>query len=141
MFVYKKLSGFTYNIIKDKKKIRPFLLKWLGREWRIDHKERPDQIWTIKWLKDLRKMQFDLRIVDINKIKLRKDLMNYKKGRYIFRDELKDRCADRLESIQRGVSIEPLVVRKKDMQLMDGYSRFSVLKKLGAKKVYVYMGS
>jgi hypothetical protein len=140
MFIYRKLENLVYNIIENEEDINPFLTKWLGREWRIDNKEHPDQAWGKEWLTQLPNLNFKLTIIDIEEIKPRKELMNYKKGVYSFRDELKERVKEREESILRGISIEPLVVRQSDMELMDGYTRYFVLKKLGKKKVYAYVG-
>jgi hypothetical protein len=140
MFIYRKLENLVYNIIENEEDINPFLTKWLGREWRIDNKEHPDQAWGKEWLTQLPNLNFKLTIIDIEEIKPRKELMNYKKGVYSFRDELKERVKEREESILRGISIEPLVVRQSDMELMDGYTRYCVLKKLGKKKVYAYVG-
>ncbi len=141
MFIYKKLGKFTYNILKNHKDIKPFLLKWLGAEWNHDHKEYPEQLWTKEWLEQLPNLKFKLKIVNIDEIRPRKELMNYKTKSYCFMDELKERAKDREESMQRGVSIEPLVVRGSDMELMDGYTRYIVIKKFGEKKVYAYVGS
>jgi hypothetical protein len=141
MFEYKKLGKFTYNIIKDQKKIKPFLLKWLGKEWKIDYEEFPDQKWTTEWLEFLPKMDFALEIMDLEKIRLRQDLMNYKKVNYSFIAELSDRAQEREESMLRGVSIEPLVVNQKGFELMDGYTRYRVLEKHGEKQAYVYLGT
>lgn len=80
MFVYRKLGSFVYNIIGNEEEINLFLVKWLGREWRIDNKEHPDQAWTEEWLAQLPKMNFKLAIIDIREIRPRKELMNYKKG-------------------------------------------------------------
>jgi hypothetical protein len=140
MFIYKKLGNFIYNIIGNEEDINPFLAKWLGREWRIDNREQLDQAWTKDWLTQLPNLNFKLAIVNIEKITPKKELMNYKKGDHSFRDKLMERVEEREESILRGVSIEPLVVRQSDMELMDGYTRYFVLKKLGKKKVYAYVG-
>ncbi len=78
MFRYKKLGNFTYHIIRDKEKIKQFLLKWLGKEWQRDHEEFPDQPWTIEWLKLLHEGNFKLMTIDLEKINLREDLMDYK---------------------------------------------------------------
>lgn len=141
MFIYRKLGNVVYNIIENEENINPCLTKWLGREWRIDNEEHPDQVWTKEWLTQLPNMNFKLAIVDIGEIRPRKELMNYKKGGHSFRDELKERVRERQESILRGISIEPLVVRHSDMELMDGYTRYFVLKKLDEKKVYAYVGN
>jgi hypothetical protein len=140
MFKYKKLGKFTYNVIQKPKDIKAFLLKWIGREWKIDHKEHPDQEWTKEWMHLLPKMKFRLAILDLVKIKPRKELMEYKTKNYNFIKELKLRAKEREESMLRGVSSEPLLVNKNDYELMDGYTRYMVLKKYKEKRVYVYLG-
>ena len=86
-------------------------------------------------------MNFQVQIVDLNKNNLRKDLMNYKTENYNFFEELKDRAEEMEESILRGSSIEPLLINNKNMELMDGYTRYLVLKKHKEKKIYAYVGS
>jgi membrane-bound lytic murein transglycosylase B len=54
---------------------------------------------------------------------------------------LQERANDREESMLRGVSIEPLLVNHEGFQLMDGYTRYSVLKKYNQSEVYAYVGS
>jgi hypothetical protein len=140
MFKYVKLGNFTYNIIKDKKQVKLFLLKWIGEEWRVDHKEFPGQLWTLEWMSALKNMSFRLEIINLGKINLRKDLMSYKKGGYSFKQELKERASEREESMLRGVSIEPLLINGNNFELMDGYTRYTVLKKYGEKEAYAYVG-
>jgi hypothetical protein len=141
MFKYQKLGKFTYHIISNKDEINPLLSKWLGREWKIDNKEFPDQIWTIKWLKLLPQLNFSLEIVQLSDIRLRKDLMNYKTKDYSFIEELMERLKEMEESILQGSSIGPLIINRNDMELMDGYTRYTILKKHAQDDVYVYVGS
>ena len=44
------------------------------------------------------------------------------------------------ESLLRGVSIAPLLVNRRDFELMDGYTRYMVLKKYEQTEVYAYVG-
>lgn len=141
MFEYTKLGNFTYNIIRDQRDIKPFLLKWIGKEWEADHAEFPDQAWTLEWLNSLKHMSFQLEIVDLDEIVPRADLMSYKNDGYSFKDELKERADEREESMMRGISIEPLIINKKGSELMDGYTRYTVLKRKGEKQVYAYVGT
>jgi len=48
MFRYKKLGKFTFHVIVNKNKIKPYLLEWIGKEWERDHEEFPDQQWTLE---------------------------------------------------------------------------------------------
>ena len=66
MFKYQKLGKFTYHIIRDLNDIKPFLLRWIEKEWKIDYNEFPDQKWTREWLNLLPKMKFQLQIVDLD---------------------------------------------------------------------------
>ena len=141
MFRYKKLGNFTYHVITGKSKLKPFLLKWIGGERDIDHKEFPEQPWTIEWLNLLSQYNFDLKKVDLETIQLRQDLMNYKADSYNFIEELKVRADEMEESILQGSSLGPLLVKEENMELMDGYARYTILKKHQQKRIYVYLGS
>ena len=135
MFKYKKLGKFTYHIIGKKNQIKPFLLKWIEKEWQIDYKDFPDQQWTIEWLDLLPNMKFKLLVVDLDKINLRQDLMNYKTYSYNFLEELNLRVEEMEESLLQGISIGPLIVNNENMELMDGYTRYMILKKFQQKKL------
>jgi len=141
MFRYKKLGKFTYHVITDKSKLKSFLLKWIGGEWEIDHKEFPDQSWTIEWLNLLPQYNFKLKKVDLETIQPRQDLMNYKTDSYSFIEELNVRADEMEESILQGSSLGPLLVKKENMELMDGYTRYTILNKYQQKRVYVYLSS
>ena len=39
-----------------------------------------------------------------------------------------------------GVVIWPLIVRAEDLQLVDGYCRYAVLKMMNVSRVYAYVG-
>ena len=140
MFEYLQLGRFTYNILKDKNVIKPFLMKWLGREWERDHVEFPDQKWTLEWLEGLKLMKFQLEIVRIGNIIPRAELMSYEKDGYSFTKELNERADEREESMMKGVSLEPLIIKKEGFELMDGYTRYLALKRLNEKQVYAYVG-
>ena len=140
MFKYKKLGKFTYHIIGKKNQIKPFLLQWIEKEWQIDHKEFPDQPWTIEWLNLLPNMEFKLIVVDLEKINLHLDLMNYKTDSYIFLEELNLRVEEMEEYLLQGSSIGPLIVNNENMELMDGYTRYMILKKNQQKRTYAFVG-
>ncbi|MFX1391854.1 MAG: hypothetical protein ACFE9Z_17455 [Promethearchaeota archaeon] len=140
MFQYKKLGKFTYHIIPNKRKIKEFLVKWIGKEWQIDHEEFPDQQWTIEWLRLLPKMNFELKKIRLEEIILREDLMKYKSKSYNFLNNLKIRADQMEEYLLQGSSISPLIVNKENMELMDGYTRFEILKRYQQKKAYFYLG-
>jgi len=140
MFNYKKLGNFTYHMITDANLINSHLRKWIGKEWKQDMEEFPDQPWSVEWMELLFQLNFQLVTIDIGTIILRSDLMEYKNESYNFVEELERRAEEMEESILRGSSIEPLLVNGENMELMDGYTRYNVLKKHNEKLIYVYLG-
>ena len=129
-----------FNVLPQAQ-IKPFLLEWVKREWEIDHAEFPDQPWTIEWLDLLPRMHFKLEALRLADIHLRDDLMTHKTPTYAFMVELDSRVKEREESLLRGVSIEPLVVNRAGLELMDGYTRYIVLKRHNQDEVFAYVGS
>ena len=112
-------------------------MKWSMREWESDHNEAPDEHWTVEWMGVLPKMDFSLEIIPLAKIEHHPDLMSQEK----FQIELKERVDEREEAVLRGVSIAPLLVNRAGFELMDGYTRYMLLKKYDQTEVYAYMGT
>ena len=136
-FEYRPLGDFTYHVLTNPDQIKTFVMIWVMREWESDHKESPNEHWTVEWMDALPKMQFSLEVIDSGEIRPHPDLMSVPE----FLTSLDERAADREESILRGISIEPLLVRRDGLQLMDGYTRYTVLRKYNQREVYVYMGT
>jgi hypothetical protein len=136
-FEYRRLGDFTYYILSDPKQIKVYLMKWIMHEWEIDHNESPEEHWTVEWMSVLPNMEFTLQIIHLNDICPNIDLMSVED----FQKSLIARAEEREESILRGVSIEPLLVNQDGLELMDGYTRYEVLKSYEQKEVYAYMGS
>ena len=136
-FEYRKLGDFTYHVLSDPNNIKSYLMKWIMREWESDHKLAPDEHWTVSWMDALPKMEFALDVLRLDDICPNTDLMSMED----FRLSLKERADEREESILRGQSIEPLLVNRSGFELMDGYTRYTVLKRYEQKEVYVYMGT
>jgi hypothetical protein len=82
-------------------------------------------------------MEFTLEVIPLETICPNADLMSVEK----FQTSLKERADEREESILRGISIEPLLVNRNGFELMDGYTRYTVLKRYKQQKVYVYLGT
>lgn len=136
-FEYHKLGDFTYHVIIDPNDIKDHLMKWIMREWESDHNEAPHEHWTVEWMNVLPKMDFKLEIVRIEDIHPNTDLMSMGQ----FQIELKERADEREEAILRGVSIEPLLINRAGFELMDGYTRYVVLKRCRQREVYAYVGT
>ena len=135
-FEYRKLGDFTYHVLADPAEIQNYLMKWIMREWELDHNEAPHEHWTLKWMNALPKMDFALEVVRLEDIHPNNDLMSVEE----FQVGLKERADEREESVLRGISIEPLLVARDGFELMDGYTRYTVLRKYLQKDVYVYIG-
>jgi hypothetical protein len=136
-FEYRKVGDFTYHVLTDPDHIRAYVMIWIMREWEHDHKEAPDEHWTVEWLNVLPSMKFSLEVIDPGEIHPHPDLMAVEK----FMISLQERAAEHEESILRGISIEPLLVNRDGFQLMDGYTRYMVLKKYKQTEVLAYVGS
>ena len=85
-------------------------------------------------------MKFKLLVVDLDEINLRQDLMNYTSNSYNFLGKLNLRVEEIEESILQGSSIGPLVINKENVELMDGYTRYMILKKHEQQKTFAYLG-
>lgn len=136
-FEYRKLGEFTYNILSDPAEIKAYLMKWILREWQSDHAQAPEEHWTVAWMDLLPRMEFELEVILLEAIRPHADLMSVAE----FRSSLEERADEREESILRGVSIEPLLVNRDGLELMDGYTRYTVLKRYEQKEVYAYVGT
>jgi len=136
-FEYRRLGDFTYHVLTDPADIKSHLMKWIMREWEMDHNETPEEHWTVAWMDVLPKMEFRLEIIELEDIHPNADLWSVDE----FRSDLEERADDREESILRGASIEPLLVNRNEFELMDGYTRYTVLKRYEQKVVYAYVGS
>jgi hypothetical protein len=135
-FEYRKLGDFTYHVLTDPNVIRSFLMQWVMREWESDHNEAPHEHWTVAWMEALPKMEFTLEVIRLEQICPNPDLVSVEE----FQVSLKERADDREESILRGISIEPLLVNRNGFELMDGYTRYTVLQRYEQNDVYVYVG-
>ena len=135
-FEYRKLGDFTYHVLSDPIEIKRYLMKWIIQEWESDHREAPHEHWTVKWMNTLPGMVFTLDVIRLKDICPNKDLMSVKG----FQISLKERADERQESILRGISIEPLLVAHDGFELMDGYTRYTVLTRYSQHNVYAYLG-
>jgi hypothetical protein len=136
-FEYRRLGKFTYNVLTDPLKIKAYLTKWIMKEWESDHKQMPDEHWTVEWMTVFPKMEFALEVLPVDDIHPNADLFSVED----FQRSLKERADEREEAMLRGVSIEALLVNRNGLELMDGYTRYTVLKWHGQKEVYAYVGT
>ena len=136
-FEYRRLGDFTYHVLSDPVEIRAYLMKWIMPEWESDHSQAPEEGWTVTWMNALPGMAFALEIIRLGDICPHADLMSLEE----FRTGLEARAHEREESMLRGVSIEPLLIDRHGFGLMDGYTRYTVLKRYRQENVYAYVGT
>lgn len=135
-FEYRKLGDFTYNVLSDPIAIKSYLMKWIMSEWEFDHREAPDEHWTVSWMEALPKLEFTLQVIRLENVRPNADLWSVAE----FQTSLQERAEERELSMLRGVSIEPLLINRNGFELMDGYTRYTVLKQYEQKEVYAYIG-
>jgi hypothetical protein len=140
-FTYERMGTFTYHVVRDSAAATDLLRYWLQREWEQDRAEAPGEPWTAEWLSLLPRLEFRLAEVDLASVHVRADLMAHHTGAHRFVTELRARAREREESVLRGVSIEPLVVLERTGELMDGYTRYWVLREHREPRAFAYLGS
>jgi len=140
----RRLDGITYWVIADPDAIHDFMNNELRKEWEEDARTENRDPRKDAWLKTLSKRLWSLRTVNIGRIKLDPQTMNYRdaEGGYVFQQSLAKRSQELKETVERfAVVIWPLVVKEEDFMLVDGYCRYSVLKALNVSRTYAYVGS
>jgi hypothetical protein len=138
----RRLGGITYWVVEDPEAIGDFINAEIRKEWETDALSEHRDPETDMWLKNLSKRKWRLEIVEIARIRLNPEIMNYSdpENGYVFSESLVRRSQELQESIKMGgVVISPLVVRE-DMQLVDGYCRYASLKAMNVSRIYAYMG-
>ena len=144
MAVIRRLGGITYWTIEDPNEICDFINTEIRKEWEEDAKFEGREPSGDSWLKTLSKRKWRLKIMEIDKIKLNPSIMNLvdNKRVYVFLDELAKRSDELRNAMEKyRVVIWPIIVRKEDSMLMDGYCRYTSLKNMDVKRIYVYVGT
>jgi len=140
----RRLEGIAYWVIENPEAIRDFINTDVRKEWEADARSEYGDPKHDLWLKTLTRRKWRLEVMDIARIKLDPDIMNYvdPKRRYVFSKSLKKRSAELRHNIAVGaVVLSPLIVRNEDIQLVDGYSRYTALNAMSVPRTYAYSGS
>jgi hypothetical protein len=98
----RRLEGITYCVIEDPEAIHDFINTEIKRQWETDAtSEHPDPK-KDPWLKTLTKRGWSVEIMEIARIKLNPDIMNYvdPENGYVFSKSLAKR-AKSLKSLSR----------------------------------------
>ena len=140
----RRLEGITYWVIDDPDVICDFINSEVRKEWELDARSEHRYPKDDPWLTTLARRKWHLKIMDITRIKLDADIMNYvdpERG-YVFSKSLEKRSAELRHNMEAGaVVLSPLIIRKEDCQLVDGYCRYATLKAMSVPRTYAYVGS
>jgi len=140
----RRLEGITYWVIEDPQGIEDFINVEIRREWEGDARSEGRDPSDDPWLKTLSKRKWSLEIVAVDCIRLDPRIMNYvdeEKG-YAFVDSLAKRSQELRETIERFAStIWPVIIKKENLMLVDGYCRYTTLKAMNVSRVYAYVGA
>ena len=138
------LEGITYWVIDEPDAIYDFVNSVLRKEWEADARSERRDPKDDPWLPTLARRKWHLEIMEIARIKLDPDIMNYmdpERG-YVFSKSLEKRSAELRHNMEAGaVVLSPLIIRKEGTLLVDGYCRYTTLKAIGVPRVYTYVGS
>jgi hypothetical protein len=136
----RRLDGITYWVIDDASDIYDFMNTQLRLEWIGDAKDEGRQPEDDAWLQELSKRKWRLEILELNSIKPNPYEFIPRTG-YNFEERLAQRSKELRKAIEEyGSLIWPLTVRGEDMQLVDGYCRYTTLKAMKVTRVYAYVG-
>jgi hypothetical protein len=140
----RRLEGISYWVIEDPDAIGDYIDKEIRKEWEYDVKFTPNDPATGAWLATLSKRNWRLELLKTSEVSLDQEMMNYvdSKTGYNFAQRLRRRRQELRKGLQLwGRVIWPIIVRREDMQVLDGYCRFTALKELGVQTIYAYLGS
>lgn len=140
----RRLSGITYWVIEDPDGVHDYINTEVRKEWEVDAESEGRDPREDQWLKALSKRKWSLEIVKTDEVRLNPKIMNYvdsKRG-YVFSESLAKRSDELQQCIETySLVIWPLIIRKEDWILVDGYCRYAALKAMNVRKIYAYVGS
>jgi hypothetical protein len=139
----RRLEGITYWVIEEPNAIYDFINTNIRREWEADARGDGRDPNTDPLLQSLSKYRWRLEIVDTEQVRPDTAIMGYvnEKTGYNFAESLTKRGETLQTTIEKGGSVVwPLILRKAGYLLLDGYCRFTVLRKMMVPKVYAYVG-
>jgi len=136
----RKLDGITYWVIEDPDEIHEFTNTQIRKEWTQDAKDEGRDPQDDAWLQALPKRKWRLEILELGGIKPNPYEFIPGTG-YNFEERLAKRSGRLRKAVQTyGSVIWPVVIRGEDMQLVDGYCRFTTLKAMNVPRIYAYVG-
>jgi len=136
----RRLDGVAYWVIEDPDEIYDFINSQIRKEWTADAKDEGRNPQEDPWLQELPKRRWQLEILQLGEIKPNPYEFIPKAG-YNFEEKLAKRSKELQRAIETYASvIWPVIVRQEDMQLVDGYCRYTTLQAMNVPRVYAYVG-
>lgn len=133
----RRVEGITYWTISDPNQIRRFMNENIRHEWKKDDESDNLDPRNDPWLRGLSKLNWSLRTIKITDIKLDSSMME----RRSFVEELEERSEELARGIENyDIVIWPVVLRGEDLMLVDGYFRYTTLKRLSKTRTLAYIG-
>ena len=140
----RRLNGVTYWVIEDPDGIRDFINTEIRKEWEEDAKFVAEDPARDSWLRTLQKRKWRLEIVRFEQVSLDQNMMNYvdKERGYSFSRSLATRRRELRTVIEQyRAVIWPIIVSEEDMQIHDGFCRYTALTEMGISRLYAYIGT
>lgn len=133
----RRLEGISYWVIEDSEAIYDFINTEIRTEWEIDARNQNHAPEDNQWLGTLSNRRCQLEVMKLSQIKLNLEILNSvdQKTDYVFSKSLQRRSPELQQSIERGgVVLSPLIVKREDYQLLDGYCRYTTLNQMTIPK-------
>jgi hypothetical protein len=140
----RRLDGISYWVIEDPDGIRDFINTEVRKEWDLDVRSLPGDPASGDWLPNLPKRKWTLEIAQTDGIRLNEPIMNFVDANTgcNFAEHLAKRRQQLRHAIENyGTVIWPVIIRMEDMQILDGYCRYTTLKEMKIPRTYAYIGS
>jgi hypothetical protein len=137
----RRLDEVTYWVIENSSEIHEFINTEIRKEWTQDAKDEGRDPRDDAWLRALQQRKWQLMILELSDIKPNPYEFIPRAG-YNFEERLAKRSQQLRKAVETyGSVIWPVIVRGEDMQLVDGYCRFTALKAMNVPRIYAYVGS
>ncbi len=142
--VLRALDGISYWVLEDPVEIRELVNVSIRKEWESDDRHMGKDPKENQWLRSLASRSWRLETSPMEAVKLNQEIMSFKddKTGYDFSESLQKRKTKlKREMEEYGAIIRPVILRGEDMQLMDGYCRFTTLSEMRVPRVLAYVGT
>jgi len=134
------LDGITYWVIESPEDIHDFINTQIRKEWTADARDEGRNPKEDPWLESLSSRKWRLEVLRVAEIKPDPYEFIPRIG-YNFEERLAKRSAQLRKAVETyGSVIWPVIVRGEDMQLVDGYCRYTTLQAMGIPRIYAYVG-